>query len=62
MNTIKHLLAVKSALAALVPDALVLSGAGAVTYGAWLVFAPAGFIVGGLLLVALGFAISRGGV
>jgi hypothetical protein len=29
-----------------------LAGAGLVSYGAWLVYAPAGFVVGGLLLLA----------
>ncbi len=29
-----------------------LSGCGMVSYGAWLVYAPAGFIVAGIMLVA----------
>lgn len=43
-----------------VSDALVLAGAGAVSYGAWLVYPAAGFIVGGLLAMAAGFLAARG--
>lgn len=32
-----------------------------ISYGAWLVYAPAGFIVGGLLVLAGVLAMSRGG-
>lgn len=38
----------------LVLDLLILSGFGLVSYGSWRIFAPAGFIVAGLLLLALG--------
>ena len=34
-----------------IPDVLAVAGAGLVSYGAWLVFAPAGYIVGGVLLI-----------
>lgn len=37
------------------PDVLLLGGAGAVSYGAWLVYVPAGFIVGGVLVMVLGY-------
>ena len=40
------------ALPGLLRDAAGLCGAGATAYGAWQVYAPAGFIVGGGLLVA----------
>jgi hypothetical protein len=36
------------------PDALIVAGAAAVAYGAWLIYAPAGFIVGGILALAGG--------
>lgn len=36
----------------LVLDAIGLTGAALITYGAHLVYAPAGFIVGGLFLLA----------
>lgn len=37
------------------PDTLLLAGAGCVAYGAWLIYPPAGFIVGGLLLLVGGY-------
>lgn len=36
------------------PDATMLAGAACVTTGAALIYAPAGWIVGGLLLIAIG--------
>lgn len=33
-------------------DAAGIAGAGLIAYGAWLVYHPAGFIVGGVLLLA----------
>jgi hypothetical protein len=35
-------------------DAPILAGMGLLAYGAWLTFPPAGFIVGGALLIAVG--------
>jgi len=35
------------------------TGAGAIAYGAWLIYAPAGFLVGGVLLMALSMLIGR---
>ncbi len=37
------------------PDALMLSGAGAISYGAGLMYLPAGFVVGGLLAIGAGY-------
>lgn len=42
------------------PDVLLLGGAASVSYGAWLIAPPAGFIVGGVLLIAGGVIASRG--
>lgn len=39
------------------PDALIVAGAAGVSYGAWLVYTPAGFIVGGLLALAGGVVV-----
>jgi hypothetical protein len=36
------------------PDALIVAGAAGVSYGAWLIYPAAGFIVGGLLVMAGG--------
>lgn len=41
------------------PDALLIAGAGGVAYGAWLVYEPSGFIVGGLLVMVAGWLDSR---
>lgn len=43
----------------LLPDALLIAGAAAVSYGAWLAWAPAGFIVGGALLLVAGLNLAR---
>lgn len=51
----------RAAVVANVPDILMAAGASGVAYGAWLVYEPAGFIVGGLLLLAAGVLASKGG-
>jgi hypothetical protein len=40
-------------------DGLGFAGAGAIAYGAWLIYVPAGFLVGGVLLMALSVLIGR---
>jgi len=45
----------------LVPDALLVGGAGAVSFGAGMVYLPAGWIVGGLFLLAVGWMAAKGG-
>ena len=42
------------------PDMLIIGGAGLVSYGAWLVYQPAGFTVSGLLCLAAGWLLARG--
>lgn len=53
----------RSAIARRVPHVLVdgmgFAGAGAIAYGAWLIYVPAGFLVGGVLLMALSFLFGR---
>lgn len=41
------------------PDALMVAGAGAVSSGAWLIYEPAGFIVGGAFLLGFGWIVSN---
>lgn len=41
-----------SRIVPVVRDILALAGAALVAYGAWLIYAPAGFIAGGVLLLA----------
>lgn len=43
----------------LLPDALLLAGAGIFSYGAWLAWAPAGWLVAGALLITAGIQIAR---
>jgi hypothetical protein len=38
------------------PDALIVVGASAIAYGAWLIHPAAGFITGGVLMIAAGVA------
>jgi hypothetical protein len=47
-------------LATVMRDLAGLAGAGLVAYGAWLVFPPAGFITGGVLLLAGALLLLRG--
>ena len=39
-------------------DAAVVSGAGLTSYGAYSIYEPAGFIVGGILLAAIGIVVA----
>ena len=40
-------------------DGMGFAGAGSIAYGAWLIFAPAGFLVGGVLLMVLSLLFGR---
>lgn len=42
-----------------IPDLMIISGAACVSYGAWLVFEPAGFITFGLLTLLAGIRVSK---
>lgn len=39
-------------------DGAALAGAGFVTFGAWQIYAPAGYIVGGFCLILIGIAVT----
>jgi hypothetical protein len=54
------LLKTAAELASWVPDALLVAGGVAVSYGASLVYEPAGYVVGGLFLLAAGWLTARG--
>lgn len=43
------------------PDALLVGGAAAISAGAWQVYAPAGWIVGGVFALAGGLLLARRG-
>lgn len=59
MKDLTRLTAVASAW---LPDLLIAGGAVAVSYGAGLIYAPAGYIVGGLLSLAVGRLMALKGV
>jgi hypothetical protein len=40
------------------PDLLLISGAGLLSYGAWLVYQPSGFVVAGILVIYAGLKLS----
>ncbi len=40
-------------------DSAIVTGAGVLAYGAWLAWAPGGFITGGIALVLLGLLLGR---
>jgi hypothetical protein len=52
VNLIGALVATVRAVPSLLRDLVGLAGAALCAYGAWLVYAPAGFIFGGILLLA----------
>lgn len=61
MRITEHLRKGALAAAGWMPDVLMAGGAGAVSYGAGLVYLPAGFVVSGLFLLAAGWLSARGG-
>lgn len=55
----EHLQKMLAAVAGAVPDALMMAGAGGLSYGAWLVYEPAGWMVGGGLVLVAGLKMAR---
>lgn len=53
--------AVRAALVRVAPDSLLVGGAVAISWGAWMIYPPSGFIVGGLLSISGGVLLIRGG-
>lgn len=45
----------------LLPDALMVVGAATVSYGVWLAYEPAGYVVAGLFALASGLLLARKG-
>lgn len=56
----QRLAGLRAALGSNLPDLLLVGGAASMAYGAWLVYPPAGFITGGVLLLVAGIIASRG--
>lgn len=50
---------VVAAVPALCRDLAGISGAGCMTYGAWLAYRPAGFVLGGAFLITASFLLAR---
>ena len=42
-----------------VADVVVVVGSGLVSYGAWSVYEPIGFIVGGIMVIGLGIFVAK---
>jgi len=61
MKLTDHLASVRQAVAAQIPDALMVGGAAAVSYGVGLVYAPGGWIVSGVFLLVAGWMLAKGG-
>jgi len=55
----KGLRAIARAVPHVLVDACGFVGAGSIAYGAWLIYVPAGFLVGGALLMALSILFGR---
>ena len=51
--------AIASRVPHVIADGLGFAGAGAIAYGAWLIYVPAGFLVGGTLAMGLSVLIGR---
>lgn len=56
----QHLQTMLAAAAGWLPDLLIAGGAAGIAYGAWLVYPPAGFIVGGALALVGGLRMTTG--
>ncbi len=41
------------------PDLLLVTGSASISFGAWLVFPPAGYIVGGFLILVAGVKLAN---
>ncbi|MDR3474442.1 MAG: hypothetical protein P4M09_22565 [Devosia sp.] len=50
----RRLAHIGAALPGIACDLVVLAGTGSIAYGAWLVYVPAGYLVGGALLAVMG--------
>lgn len=49
----------KKLIISLLPDVLMVAGAAVISYGAWLIYSPAGFLVGGCFALAAGILAAR---
>lgn len=56
----QKLLKIAANAGAWTPDLLLVVGAGSVSYGAGMVYEPAGWMVGGLFALAAGWLLSKG--
>lgn len=49
----------KKLIVSLLPDVLMVAGAAVISYGAWLIYPPAGFLVGGGFALVAGILAAR---
>lgn len=49
----------KKILTSILPDTLMVAGAAGLSYGAWLIYEPAGYLVGGALTLIGGVLCAR---
>jgi len=61
MQLRRALRAIVSALPAMARDLVGIAGAGLISYGAWLAYPPAGFVIGGALMVMAAVLMARAG-
>jgi hypothetical protein len=61
MSITEKLQTARSVAASWLPDALMIAGATAVSYGVGMVSVPAGWVVAGVLVMAAGWMTARGG-
>jgi len=59
MSITEKLKAARAVAADQLPDALMVGGVGAISAGAGMIYAPAGWIVGGLFALAAGVLVAR---
>lgn len=55
----QHLKTLAAVAAGWLPDALMVAGAGGLSYGAWMVYPPAGFLVAGGLALGAGVVLAK---
>jgi hypothetical protein len=61
MSITEKLQTARSVAASWLPDALMMAGAGSVSYGVGMVSVPGGWVVAGVFAIAAGWMTARGG-
>lgn len=61
MSLKDKLQAARTVAASWLPDALMVAGSAGISYGSWMIYPPAGWIVGGIFALTAGWMSARGG-